>query len=66
MYLRGESQPEHEKHFLLISEIFNCLFLKRDAVFESAHSKVKAGFAFGESKGQGLQNQLVLHPPESH
>lgn len=39
MYLRGESQPEHEKRFMLISEIFNCLFLKRDAVFESERSK---------------------------
>lgn len=35
VYFRRESQPEHEKHFVLISEIFSCLFLKRgDFAFE--------------------------------
>lgn len=39
-YLRGESQPEHEKHVVWTSEIFSCLFLKRDAVSESECTKV--------------------------
>lgn len=41
MYLRGESQPDHEKDFMLISEVF-VSFPGEKILFESECSKVKS------------------------
>lgn len=66
MYLRGESQPEHEKHFLLFSEIFNCLFLKRDAAFESAHSKVeRQALHLGKVRARVCKTNLFCIPQKA-
>lgn len=62
MYLRGECQPEH---FVLISEIFNCLFLKRGAVFASECSKVASeALHLGKVRARVCNTNIPQKAPE--